>query len=92
MSRLEETLRSQIINPEEGDVIVITIDQKIERTYDGIKQIREVCKNAFPNNQILIIPNNINIDNFNKEKLISLYENILAKLKENKEKDNNGEE
>ena len=78
---MEESIANiQLLNPSSEDVIVLTIDTD-KSDYSDMQVIADSLRIAFPNNQILLIPDNVsNIDSYSKEETLNLLKKCISTI------------
>lgn len=83
----EDGLSSKIktINPCQAEVVVLSINfDKI--AFDNAKNIFDIVKDKFPNNSILVAPDTVSLESWNKDYLLD-YVKLVNKIVKAKEEE-----
>lgn len=76
-------LEATTLNPSEGEVIVVqypAVDVSKNEIMHIADMFRKSLKQSFPNNDIIFIPNDINVGSFNSREVIDRLRSLADKL------------
>lgn len=82
MKKKYSILKIEKIKPDPTEVITLFYDNKLSKPNE-LKIVMEILKNKFPDNKIIALPNNMNLETCSKdvlENIISLITEIIEGL------------